>query len=77
MTLKEVSIRVKRDVRHRTYVVSQCDVTLTAVLESGDDLEEVYKELHEDCLVIVEEMVEEEKDNYAKEKNEIKDQLKE
>ena len=61
MNVTSIAVKVKRDVRHRPYVVSQCECTLTASLDEGEDLEAAYKELHGDVLVIVEEMVDVEK----------------
>lgn len=66
MKVVQVEVRVKRDVRHRPYVCSQCECRLVGNLEPGDDLESAYKELHEDAVIIVEEMVETEKENYRK-----------
>ena len=67
MRVTEISARVKRDVRHRPYIVSQCECTLTAHLEEEDSLEDSYKELHSDTVIIVEEMVERERRDYANE----------
>lgn len=61
MKVTHISIRLKRDVRHAPYRVSQCECQLTAKV---DNLEEDYKELHEDVVFIVEKMVMEERENY-------------
>lgn len=64
MKVKVITMGVKRDVRHRPYEVSHCKCTLEAVLEEHDDLEAAYKELHGDALIIVEEMINEERAIY-------------
>lgn len=66
MKVTVVTIGVKRDVRHEPYNVSQCRVELTGHMEEGDDLELVYKELHEDAVIIVEEMVIKEKRDFRR-----------
>ncbi len=62
MKVTSISLRVKRDVRHRPYVVSQCDCTLTAEVEG--DLSNAYQELHADVLFIVERMEAVERKNF-------------
>lgn len=75
MKISEISVRIKRDVRHKPYVVSQCECSLTASVTSAEDLERSYKELHEDCLVIVEEMIERERRDYAIENQQRKHEI--
>ncbi len=64
MKVTSVSISVKRSIRHRPYVVSQCECTLNAELDKEDDLGEAYKSLHSDVLFIVEEMIDKEKKDH-------------
>lgn len=71
MKVSKILVGVKRDVRHAPYNVSQCKVELTGNLSPEDDLEQVYKELHSDAVIIVEEMVEVEKENYKQELNRV------
>ncbi len=61
MFIKEVRLKLKRDVRHEPYNVSQCAAELVGEMEKGDDLGECYKEVKEDVQFIVEEMVEDER----------------
>ncbi len=61
MKITNISIRLKRDVRHAPYIVSQCDVELTAEVK---DLYKEYKELHEDVVFIVEKMEALERENF-------------
>lgn len=64
MIVNQIKMVVKRDIRHAPYNVSSVSVELTSGLDPADDLEESYKELHEDAVIIVEEMVEKEKQDY-------------
>lgn len=70
---KTIRVGLKRDVRHARYNVSQCWTELTADVDP-DDLENSYKEVYDDVVYIVEEMVEEEKKNYKEKMDAIKNQ---
>lgn len=61
MEPEKLTVRLKRDCRLRPYNVSQCDVTLTVNLKSGDDLEESYKDTYEAVEYFVNDMIEKEK----------------
>jgi len=57
MKYKEITISLKRDIRLARYNVSQCQAELTVQLEEGDTLGDIYKEVHEDVMIIVDEMI--------------------
>ena len=59
-----LTMEVKRDVRHERYNVSQCRVSLSVELEPNEDLDVVRRELHDDVVYLIEEMVVREKYDY-------------
>ena len=72
MKYERVSIGLKRSVRHARFNIVDCSVILTAELGEGDTLRSVSDEIREDLVILVEEMVEVEKQKYQEEKIEIK-----
>ncbi len=64
MRIKTISIRLKRDVRHRPYVVSQCECELTAEVDVNEDVNDAVDELRADVVTVIERMVMEEILNY-------------
>ena len=68
MRVTQLTIGIKRDVRHAPYNVSQCQYALTAKLAPEDNLADVWKEIYDDVIIMVEDGVENEKEKYKKEK---------
>jgi len=66
MKVKEISLSVRRSRRHESYVMSHVECNLVACPEEGDKLDESVRELHEDVIIVVEEMMEKEKEDYEK-----------
>ncbi len=57
MKTTSITVRIKRDIRHRQYVVSQCECELTAEIEGGEEeLDSARQELHENVKVILDDM---------------------
>ena len=71
MKYKTITRGLKRDCRHARFNVSQVSVQLTAELGEGDTLRSAADELYEDLVILVEEMVEEEKLKYKEGLREI------
>lgn len=65
MEIKTISIRLKRDVRHRPYIVSQCECELTAHVYTDENANDAVDELRADVVTVVERMVAEEIITYA------------
>ena len=66
MKIKEITIDVRRSLRHEPYITSHVECSLVA--EGPGDLRKSFEEIHQDVLVIIEEMVEKEKEDYEKTK---------
>lgn len=64
MKVEKIRVGLKRDVRLARYVVSHCIAELEATLEEEDDIGTAYRELHETAEIMVEEMIDHEKDVY-------------
>jgi hypothetical protein len=60
MKYERIEIRISRSVRHKKYTVSTPEVSLTASIDGGQDLESAYREIGEDARVILDDLVEEE-----------------
>ena len=68
MKVKEISLSVRRSRRHEQYVMSHVECNLIAYPEEGDKLDDSVRELHEDVIIVVEEMMDKEKKDYEETK---------
>jgi hypothetical protein len=64
MRIAEVTIGLKRTIRHAKYCLSTPEVKLTANISDEKSQIDSVNELHNDALLVIEKLVEEEKAAY-------------